>query len=144
MLKGIIVKKEIDFRITSDPRVTIYADEDMMNSVIQNLVSNAVKFTLKDGKVTMTINKKEQDGTESVELIVEDSGIGISEANMNKILRGEMFSTPGTEREYGTGLGMVLINEFIQRNGGDLKIESEKNKGSRFICTFPAAENKGK
>jgi nitrogen-specific signal transduction histidine kinase len=56
---------------------------------------------------------------------------------MKKIMRGEMFSTPGTEREYGTGLGMVLINEFIQRNGGQLKIKSQKNRGTSFAAVFP-------
>ena len=60
------------------------------------------------------------------------------DSDMRKIMHGEMFSTPGTEREYGTGLGMVLIKEFIERNGGELKIESEKNVGSKFISVFAA------
>ncbi|HSP87648.1 MAG TPA: ATP-binding protein [Ignavibacteriaceae bacterium] len=140
LLSGNIIKKEIEFKILSDQEIYIYADEDMMNSAIQNLVSNAVKFTPKSGKVTISVVKKiSEDGSGKIELIVEDTGIGISDSDMRKIMHGEMFSTPGTEREYGTGLGMVLIKEFIERNGGDLKIESEKNRGSRFRSVFSAA-----
>jgi len=141
LLRGNIVKKEIDFKINSDPDIFIYADEDMMNSVIQNLISNAVKFTPLNGEVTVTVKSLAEEGMpHKVSIVVQDTGIGISDENMKKILRGEMFSTPGTEREYGTGLGMVLINEFIHRNGGELKIESEKNKGTRFIAVLPAAD----
>ena len=138
MLSGNIVKKEIDFKIDSERDIYIYADEDMMNSVIQNLVSNAVKFTPKKGEVNVSVHKKNiNDGPGKIELIVKDTGLGISDADMKKIMRGEMFSTPGTEREYGTGLGMVLINEFIQRNGGQLKIKSQKNRGTSFAAVFP-------
>jgi len=139
LLRGNAVKKEIDFNISIEPNLLIYADEDLLNSVIQNLVSNAVKFTSKKGTVTISAHIKDNDKSK-VELVVEDSGIGINETDMQKIESGEMFSTPGTDREYGTGLGMVLIKEFIERNGGELKIESEKNKGSRFICTFLVPE----
>jgi len=139
LLRGNIVKKEIEFRISIDPDIYIYADEDMMNSAIQNLVSNAVKFTPKQGEVTVSARKKISDDEQiKIELIVEDTGIGINDTDMRKILKGEMFSTPGTEREYGTGLGMVLIKEFIERNGGELKIESKRNRGSKFVSVFPA------
>jgi signal transduction histidine kinase len=140
LLSGNIIKKEIEFKINADPDIYIYADEDMMNSAIQNLVSNAVKFTTKGGKVIISVRKKiSNDESEKIEFIVEDTGIGINDSDMRKIMQGEMFSTPGTEREYGTGLGMVLIKEFIERNGGELKIESEKNRGTRFITVFAAA-----
>ncbi len=140
LLSGNIIKKEIEFKINTDPDVYIYADEDMMNSAIQNLVSNAVKFTTKGGKVTISVSKKISDDEHvKIEFIVEDTGIGINDSDMRKIMHGEMFSTPGTEREYGTGLGMVLIKEFIERNGGVLKIESEKNHGTQFISVFPAS-----
>ena len=139
LLRGNIVKKEIGFRIYTDPGLFINADEDMMSSAIQNLVSNAVKFTPKRGEVTVSARKKiTEDDQIFIEIMVEDTGMGISDADMRKIMHGEMFSTPGTEREYGTGLGMVLIKEFIERNGGNLKIESEKNVGSRFIAVFSA------
>jgi signal transduction histidine kinase len=140
LLSGNIVKKEINFRVVSDPEVYIYADEEMLGSAVQNLISNAVKFTAKGGKITVSVIKKNPDSnTPRVELVVEDNGMGINEADLLKIARGEMFSTPGTEREYGTGLGLVLIKEFIEKNGGELKVESIKNKGSKFTCSFPAA-----
>lgn len=139
LLKGNIVKKQIDFKIIADPDIYILADEDMINSVIQNLMSNAIKFTPKEGEVKVSTNKiVPYNQPAYVELTIRDTGIGINSSDMKKIMEGEMFSTPGTEREYGTGLGLVLIKEFVEKNGGKLKIESEKDKGSAFICTFPA------
>jgi len=140
LLKGNIVKKEINIFKDVEPGIYINADEDMLNSIIQNLLSNAIKFTDKGGDVSLSAKKiVNSDGKDEIEFTVEDKGTGISEVNMQKILKGEMFSTPGTEREYGTGLGVVLVKDFIEKNNGTLKIESELYKGSRFICCFPLA-----
>ena len=140
LLKGNIVKKEINIFKDVEPGIYINADEDMLNSIIQNLLSNAIKFTDKGGDVSLSAKKiVNSDGKDEIEFTVEDKGTGISEVNMQKILKGEMFSTPGTEREYGTGLGVVLVKDFIEKNNGRLKIESEQYKGSRFICCFPLA-----
>jgi len=140
LLKGNIVKKEINIFKDIEPGIYINADEDMLNSIIQNLLSNAIKFTDKGGDVSLSAKKiVNSDGKDEIEFTVEDKGTGISEVNMQKILKGEMFSTPGTEREYGTGLGVVLVKDFIEKNNGTLKIESELYKGSRFICCFPLA-----
>ena len=140
LLKGNIVKKEINIFKDVEPGIYINADEDMLNSIIQNLLSNAIKFTDKGGDVSLSAKKiVNSDGKDEIEFTVEDKGTGISEVNMQKILKGEMFSTPGTEREYGTGLGVVLVKDFIEKNNGRLKIESELYKGSRFICCFPLA-----
>jgi len=140
LLKGTVVKKDINLFKHADRESYIYADEDMLNSVIQNLLSNAIKFTTKGGDVTVLARKViNSEGVNEVELTIEDKGMGISKENIQKILKGEMFSTPGTEREYGTGLGMFLVKEFLEKNGGKLKIESELYKGSKFICSFPLA-----
>ena len=140
LLRGNIVKKDINIFKHVEQDSYINADEDMINSVIQNLLSNAIKFTAKGGDVNILVKKiSNPEGKNKVELSVEDKGIGISEGHMRKILKGEMFSTPGTEREYGTGLGMVLVREFVEKNNGILKIESEQFKGSKFICRFPLA-----
>ena len=140
LLKGNIVKKEINIFKDVEPGIYINADEDMLNSIIQNLLSNAIKFTDKGGDVSLSAKKiVNSDGKDEIEFTVEDKGTGISEVNMQKILKGEMFSTPGTEREYGTGLGVVLVKDFIEKNNGTLKIESELYKGSMFICCFPLA-----
>lgn len=139
LLKGNIVKKEINFIEQVEHGIKISADEDMLNSIIQNLLSNAIKFTNKGGDVIISAKKiiSPKKNTE-VELRVKDTGLGISEASMKKIQKGEMFSTLGTEREYGTGLGVVLVKEFIEKNRGKLKIESEEHKGTEFICYFPS------
>jgi signal transduction histidine kinase len=116
----------------------VVADKNMLHTVIRNLISNAIKFTNKGGDVIISAKKIISPGNiTEVELKVEDTGIGISDANMRRIQKGETFSTLGTDREYGTGLGIVLVKEFIEKNGGRLKIESELNKGTRFICYFP-------
>lgn len=137
LLKGNVVKKGISFILQVEPAIHIRADEDMLNSIIQNLLSNAIKFTNKGGDVIISAKKIRKENVTEVELKVEDTGIGISDANMRKIQNGEMFSTPGTDREYGTGLGIVLVKEFIEKNRGRLKIESEQHKGTRFFCYFP-------
>ena len=74
-----------------------------------------------------------------MEIRIEDTGIGISEKNLDRILHNQMFSTPGTEREYGTGLGLLIVKEFIEKNGGKIRIESKLHQGTAFICYLPVA-----
>jgi PAS domain S-box-containing protein len=142
LLKGNALKKQVNIITKIAPGSFIIGDEDMIYSVIQNLISNAIKFTDKGGDVIISCSKLSPSGsgTTEIEFKVEDTGIGINEQDMKKILNGDMFSNPGTEREYGTGLGLVLIKEFVEKNGGMLSIESKPHQGSRFICYFPAED----
>ncbi len=141
LLKGNVVKKQIKLSLDVEKNLEVFADEDMLNSVIQNLASNAIKFTNKNGDVSITAKEiKEVSGKNLVEITVKDSGVGISQEDLIKIKKDLIFSTPGTEREYGTGLGLVLVKEFIEKNGGKVWINSIVNEGTTFTFTLPESQ----
>ena len=111
------------------------ADKEMVNIIIRNLISNAVKFTPKDGKITISSRKYK----DNILLTVEDNGIGMSEEIKSKIFKSEIKSKRGTDNENGSGLGLELCYEFAMRCGGNLTFESELGQGSKFTLTLPAA-----
>ena len=137
MLKGNILKKQINVESTIPDNTFVYADEDMLNSIFQNLVSNAIKFTYKRGDLKIASEIITENGQEFVLISVEDSGIGMNDSDVKRILEGDVFTTPGTDKEYGTGLGIQLVIDFINKNGGSLQIKSKLNMGSTFIFTIP-------
>ncbi len=140
LVKGNVVKKQINLSIEVIQANDIFADEDMVSSVLQNLLSNAIKFTNRGGDVTIRSRKiVASNGPNYVEVVVEDTGIGMSEEAMSKIFKDSIYSTPGTEKEYGTGLGLLLVKEFVEKNGGKISVHSQLHKGSSFIFTLPAA-----
>ncbi len=140
LLKGNYLKKQIDVRADIEKDLFIFADEDMMNSVIQNLISNSIKFTFRGGKISVEAFKKIIDDEEKIIFIFKDTGIGMKQDCIDKIFSADVFSSPGTEKEFGTGLGLQLVIQFLEKNGGNLKIESVQNEGSTFIITLPSAK----
>lgn len=113
----------------------VFADQNMLQSIFQNIISNSIKFTNQGGKVT--IKSLLKNGYYEVHVI--DTGIGISEENIHKLFRiDEQFSTYGTNNEEGSGLGMILCKELVEKNGGQIKVESELGRGSSFIFTIPS------
>lgn len=141
LLQGNIIRKQLNVTQNVSKNIYVFADEDMLASVIQNLISNAVKFTYKSGDIkissTATVDSR---GDGMAKIIVEDSGVGISEMDLKRILDGDLYTYPGTEKEYGTGLGLQLVKDFIIKNGGTLSIESKVNMGSIFIFTVPLSK----
>ncbi len=138
LLKGNAVKKDIKLMSDIEKDIYVFVDEDMLNSIIQNIISNAIKFTKKGGEVKISTNIISFfDQPSQVELKVEDFGVGMSKNDMEKVLSNQMFSTPGTHREYGTGLGLLLVKEFVEKNEGSFKIESKLNVGTTVIIRFP-------
>ena len=114
--------------------IHIKADKDMLSTIIRNLVSNAIKFTHKEGEISIETEIKQQ----FIEITVKDNGIGISKEIQSKLFDiGENTSIQGTENETGTGLGLILCKEFVEKNGGKIWIESEEGKGSKFIFSMP-------
>ncbi len=106
----------------------------MINTVLRNLTTNAIKFTPDGGEIKICATEKEN----IVEVCVEDSGVGIKEEVIPKLFSvTEKISTTGTSGESGTGLGLVLCKEFINNNGGEIRVESEIGKGSKFYFTLP-------
>jgi len=129
--------KKIDLKLDMEDTLPVYADRNMMQSVIQNLVGNAIKFTPEGGSVYI---KGTQEG-EQVILQVQDTGVGIPEENMKKLFvdRGQL-TTRGTNDEKGSGLGLLLVQSFVEQNGGQVDAESKPGEGTTFTLTFPKAE----
>ncbi len=114
--------------------ITIFLDKDMISSVIRNLLSNAIKFTYPGGRVVI---KAKLEGQELV-VSISDNGIGIQQQYLNKLFRiDENYSIPGTQNEKGTGLGLVLCKDFVEKHNGKIWAESELGKGSSFYFTIP-------
>jgi two-component system, sensor histidine kinase and response regulator len=128
--------KQIRIEIEIPNPVLIMADKNMISLVIRNLLSNAIKFTPANGKIAVGVHE----GPDGAEVLVKDSGTGISAEAMQKINRNDYFSTNGTAHEPGTGLGLMLCKEFLLKNSSRLFIESEPGKGSVFSFTliYPA------
>jgi len=128
--------KGIQVRDNIGKEIRIFADSDMLETVIRNLISNGLKFTKPDGEVT--INAKRTGGL--VEISVSDTGVGIANNNLQNLFKiDKKQSAPGTEGEMGTGIGLILSKEFVQKNGGDMWVESTPNVGSKFTFSVPTA-----
>ncbi len=113
---------------------TILADKKMINSVLMNLISNAIKFSNRGGSVSL--NAKTVDES-TIELSVSDTGIGMSKDTLKKLfILGEKTRTEGTDGELSTGLGLILCKEFIEKNGGTLRVKSKPGTGSKFSFTL--------
>ena len=127
--------KQVYLKTKAEKPIYIYADKEMIEVVLRNLISNAIKFTPKEGEVVIDV--KEED--ELIEVLVRDTGTGMSEEAKNKLFGDEHFTTKGTSNESGTGLGLMICKEFLKKNGGDIHVESELGKGSTFAFTLPRA-----
>lgn len=112
----------------------ISTESFLFNSIILNLLSNGIKFTPKGGNVTVCFEKL----NDEINIIIKDSGVGMSVEDVNKILQHESFSKKGTNNEQGTGLGMLLIFDSINKLGGKISVQSELQKGTSFIITLPS------
>lgn len=127
-------EKEIALVLESDTEIDVYADANMLKTILRNLVSNAIKFSYRGGKITTRVTGDDK----AVTISVEDNGKGISRENQGKLwnLAGK-YTTRGTENESGTGLGLLICKEFVAAHGGKIRVESEEGKGSKFIFTLP-------
>ena len=127
--------KEKHITLTSQSEnIFAYADENMISTVLRNLLSNAMKFTNEGGKVVIETQQTEGE----VVIKISDNGVGISEKNQKNLFRfDQQYSTKGTADEKGTGLGLILCREFVEKNNGTISIESEIGKGTTFTVTLP-------
>jgi signal transduction histidine kinase len=106
----------------------VQADSDMIEGLLRNLISNSVKFTPPGGSISIQIIPLES----TWRFVIQDSGTGISPDIIQKILNNDSISTPGTNKEKGHGIGMLVVQDFIKKHGSELKIESEQGKGTTF------------
>jgi signal transduction histidine kinase/streptogramin lyase len=134
VLNDMAITKNIDLKSCFIDNLTIIADKNMIRTILRNLISNAIKFTHKNGKVEVKAIIEDK----QVEISVSDSGIGMTKETITKLFKIDAnISTRGTENEKGTGLGLFLCKEFIEKHGGKIWVESESGKGSTFKFFIP-------
>jgi signal transduction histidine kinase/CheY-like chemotaxis protein len=133
-LQLLVANKEIGLHYEAEGDIYLFADKNMINTVLRNLLSNAVKFTHRSGKVIVRTNLTSDEAIISI----KDSGIGISKDKIENLFRIDTnYSMPGTENEQGTGLGLKLSKELVEKQGGKIWVESILNKGSEFKFSIP-------
>ncbi len=126
----IVYKQEID--------LMVYVDRNLITTVIRNLLSNAIKFSRRGSKVNLEVQSYHDGSLPTLKVSVKDEGIGIPPDKLERLFKIEYsVTTPGTEREQGTGLGLILCKELIELHGGKIWAESEEGKGSIFTFTIP-------
>lgn len=128
----------VNFAKTDD--IIVFADFDMLKTVLRNLISNAVKFTNPGGKIDVSANQDKV----NVTITVTDNGTGMNPETVNKLFDGKLHSTKGTANESGTGLGLFLCKEFVKKHGGKIWAESIEGKGSSFYFTIPVEKSMDK
>jgi len=134
LLSGNATQKSITISNTLSPEIRVNADRAMVSTVLRNLISNGIKFTQPGGTITIKSAVKQQ------ELIVSvtDTWVGISKKRIDKLFEiNESYSTSGTQNEKGTGLGLILCREFIEKNNGKIWVESKSERGSTFYFSLP-------
>jgi PAS domain S-box-containing protein len=125
--------KGIKINVLVPKETYVFADKEMIKTVLRNLMTNAIKFTQKNGNIYIKTRAYEL----KVEVIVSDTGVGMSEKTKNSLFKiGETISENGTEGERGTGFGLMICKEFIDKNGGQIWVDSELGKGSDFKFTL--------
>lgn len=128
------LQKSIQFSRSIPSGIKIYADANMIRLSLRNLLSNAIKYSFPGGKIHISAMKK----VNEVMVSVSDFGTGIKKENIDKLFKiEENVTTPGTNKEQGTGLGLILVKEFISLHGGQIHVESEFGKCSTFSFTLP-------
>jgi len=133
--KDTAINKEIEIEVNIPDLLKIYGDVDMLQTILRNLISNAIKFTPRGGKISISAKTSERKG---VEISVTDSGIGMDRSMVENLFRLDVKTNRnGTEEEPSTGLGLLLCKEFIEKHGGKLWVESQEGKGSVFYFTIP-------
>jgi len=130
------INKQIKIDIDFPDGLAVFADRHMLQTILRNLISNALKFTHQGGQMTIIARSF---GDKSVEISVIDTGIGMSRTILDNLFRLDaQTNRKGTDNESSSGLGLLVCDELIGRLGGKLSVESEEGKGSRFTFTLPA------
>jgi len=138
ILNEMAMEKSIELKSSFSDNLTISADKNMIKTILRNLISNAIKFTNKNGKVEV----KADIMSDQLEISVSDNGIGMKDETIAKLFKLDSnISTYGTENEKGTGLGLFLCKEFVEKHGGKIWVESESGKGSTFKFILPMVIN---
>ena len=139
--KPLLIDKSITFENSVSKNIFIFVDLDSLKIVLRNLLDNAIKFSAENGKISFYT---QENNPESCQLVLEDTGLGMDEETIAAILKDdELLTKKGKSETIGTGLGMQLCKQMIKKNGGTIRIESELQKGTKMILTFPKTEQNG-
>jgi len=134
MFSDIAKSKNVDIAYSIPDEIVVYADLNMVNTIFRNLINNAIKFTPNSGQVRLSATKRQK----MVEIVVSDTGVGMDTDTIQSLFKiGVTISKEGTDGEVGTGFGLLLCKEFVEKNGGKIWVESELGKGSHFKFTLP-------
>ncbi|MBI9060317.1 MAG: HAMP domain-containing histidine kinase [Labilibaculum sp.] len=135
LLKTTASNKNIFLKNGIKENTLVFADEKAIETVLRNLITNAIKFTKPDGIIKVETEKRDSE----IAISVSDSGIGMSDKDKNKLFKIEVHhTTVGTNNEAGTGVGLILCKELVEKHGGKIWVESELGVGSKFIFTLPS------
>lgn len=137
LLKVNAIQKAVRLENDIAKDVYVYADSLMLRSILQNIVTNAIKFTPNGSGV---VRVSAQPLNSMVEICVEDSGVGMSPGVRERLMENFDISSPGTNQEKGSGLGLLLVKDFVAQHGGTIAVESEEGKGTCFRFTIPKYE----
>ena len=133
-----IENKKLKVNVKVDDKLVAYIDQNMIATVIRNLLSNAIKFSPESSSIKLRAEQKNN----VIVFSVVDNGVGMSKENKEKLFKiDQHLTTPGTSDEKGSGLGLILCKEFIEKNKGEIWVESQLNKGSEFSFTIPIKAN---
>lgn len=128
------IEKEITVKNSLNQNINVLVDRNSVNTVVRNILNNAIKFTPKGGFVEFKVKESNND----IELCIEDNGIGMSGETIGKLFKiDENFTTLGTNNEKGTGLGLTICNDIVNKNNWKMKIESKLGKGTMFKILIP-------
>jgi two-component system sensor histidine kinase/response regulator len=140
VLTGNAIRKDIEIKTNVPDKLFVLADERLLHESVKNLIANSIKFTPRGKKIYVSGNKFKEG---VIELVIRDEGIGIPEKEQHKIFRlDEKFTLDGTEGEKGSGLGLALVKEIIDKHNGNIWFYSKENEGTEFHITLPEAKNK--
>ena len=132
-------QKDIAIKANISEGLEIYADLHMAESILRNLITNAVKFTAPKGKIFVSAKTTNDN---QIEISIEDNGVGMSQELQDNLFKiDSKVIRPGTDGEASSGLGLLLCKEFVEKNGGKISVVSEEGKGSKFSFTMPASNN---
>jgi signal transduction histidine kinase len=133
-VNALAAQKLITFNNLIASNLFVTADLQMVNTILRNLISNAIKYSYTGSEITINAIERKQ----FVEIEIKDKGVGMSQSAQKELFKkNEFHSTRGTKSEYGTGLGLLLCKEFVEMHGGIIWIESETGKGSKILFTLP-------
>jgi two-component system, sensor histidine kinase and response regulator len=134
MLESSAIQKKVQIKKEVPPDTIVYADKAMISTILRNLISNAIKFSYPGGEISVSVTKNKN----GLVVAVSDTGIGIPKESIGKLFQiDQNIKTSGTQNEQGTGLGLILCKEFIEKHGGKIGVESEPGKGSKFYFNIP-------